>query len=393
MVADMDPTLAKLKGALTDRGWSQRRLARVLGVSPSAMSRLLAGQRKLTAGELAALADALGIPIGFFTGDAGTATRPLALAARLGASSLSSQLRPQLDRVRALLELRALLDRLVSASPATARVRVERPQHPDPIRAGHELAAAVRASLGLGDTPVGDMAALVTQNFGVDIAIEPLDENVVGMLVTDPDVEDEPLAVMLVNSDGVLGRQRFTIAHELAHLLFRDQELVVADVEHSKSSPTEKRAHAFASAFLAPEGGVQAIVDGLAPRPPARDTAARIKWIAQLVTTIAATFGMSLEAASIRACGLGHLSAKEQRTLMDRSIGDIVEAAGQNERLEEFQQRRNVVEPPIDLRDRALFAYQNQLIGIGPLAELWHANDPELLRGALAEQGWAPYSG
>jgi transcriptional regulator with XRE-family HTH domain len=52
----------RIEGLRGDRGVSQRRLADVIGVDPSAMSRIESGQRGLAVGELVAISEFLGVP-------------------------------------------------------------------------------------------------------------------------------------------------------------------------------------------------------------------------------------------------------------------------------------------------------------------------------------------
>src|SRR5450759_2874504 len=52
-------TIAALR---EQRGWSQRALAKVVGLDQSAVSRIEAGKRRVAVGELEAVAQALGVP-------------------------------------------------------------------------------------------------------------------------------------------------------------------------------------------------------------------------------------------------------------------------------------------------------------------------------------------
>ena len=67
---------------------------------------------------------------------------------------------------------------------------------------------------------------------------------------------------ILINSDMVLGRQNFTIAHELYHLFVQDDsEFKVHSCDViNPSSPIEKHANTFASYFLLPRAGVMEVM-------------------------------------------------------------------------------------------------------------------------------------
>ena len=114
-----------------ERNLDQQDLAEAIGVSESVMSRIMNDQRKVSAAELGALADLLGVSSGYLLGKTTSSPRSFAMAARLGA--MTSQLRaeqqsPELEplfaRGRTLLELRGILDRIVEA-PARAALDVE----------------------------------------------------------------------------------------------------------------------------------------------------------------------------------------------------------------------------------------------------------------------------
>lgn len=69
---------------------------------------------------------------------------------------------------------------------------------------------------------------------------------------------DKDINFILVNSDIVLGRQNFTIAHELYHLFVQDDnefKVHSCDVTNPQS-PIERHANTFASYFLLPQDGV-----------------------------------------------------------------------------------------------------------------------------------------
>ncbi len=126
----------------------------------------------------------------------------------------------------------------------------------------------MRAALALGDEPIEDLVELVESRFGVDVSLEPLPEALHGVFITDPTPTegDGRVSVMLVNSTDLYGRQRFTLAHELAHLLFNDADLYWADYRQDDGLDlTELRANRFASAFLMPVGGVRALMSEWEP--------------------------------------------------------------------------------------------------------------------------------
>ena len=68
---------------------------------------------------------------------------------------------------------------------------------------------------------------------------------------------------ILINSDIVLGRQNFTIAHELYHLFVQDDndfKVHSCDVTNPQS-PIERHANTFASYFLLPQAGIVEVME------------------------------------------------------------------------------------------------------------------------------------
>jgi Zn-dependent peptidase ImmA (M78 family) len=134
---------------------------------------------------------------------------------------------------------------------------------------GNDLAAAaisrVRESGQTESDP--DLPGVVEQCFGIDVSVAELGTDFDGLAVS----SDEVKLILLARSP-MPARQRFTLAHELGHLLTGDnQELHLdQDVYDSgrKRDPSEIRANAFAAAFLMPEeslrtaAGSKGLTDG-----------------------------------------------------------------------------------------------------------------------------------
>jgi hypothetical protein len=111
----------------------------------------------------------------------------------------------------------------------------------------------VREALGLGYAAVADLVSAVEHLTGVDVGTMPLTEKVPGICVTDP---DWATSIILVNSNDVAERQRFTLAHELAHVLFGDA--THADAVDGERTSREVLCDEFASNLLIPRAGVRA---------------------------------------------------------------------------------------------------------------------------------------
>lgn len=383
--------LARIRALMVERGVRQTDLAVALGVSEAVISRLMAGGRKLSAAELGVIADRLGSTASYLLGRTSSDVRPFAVAARLGSAEHAPELDTVFARARTLLELRGVLGRLVEGSPREPAVEVERPRTSMYKDAGDQMGVRLRAALGLGDEPLADLVELTERVFGVDVSLEPLPEALHGVFITDPaPVESAArLAVMLVNSDDTFGRQRFTLAHELGHLLFSDAELFWADYrQDGGTSLKEVRANYFASSFLMPAGGVRQLVEKFGPAPG--QVRERHKWLAQLSVETSLRFGVSVRAAVNRLDNLDLLAPRDKRYVDGASVTALVEAADRSAERDALGEYEHIVAPPPRLRDQALFAYTEGMVGIEPLAQLWRSQEPEELRQELAAAGWEP---
>ncbi|MFI7356250.1 helix-turn-helix domain-containing protein [Streptomyces avidinii] len=98
----------------------------------------------------------------------------------------------------------------------------------------------------------GSLAELIEETFGADVAVVRLDDGFDGLAAT-----AEGTKLILLATTANPARQRFTLAHELGHLLAGDNQDVHLDQDifgpAQKRDPGEQRANAFASALLMPE--------------------------------------------------------------------------------------------------------------------------------------------
>lgn len=116
------------------------------------------------------------------------------------------------------------------------------------IKANLELARIrakdTRQFYGIGDYDSVDMFKLLKFNENINIIKMECDEAFSGSLIIKGDVK-----AILLNSDMTYGRQIFTLAHELYHLLY--------DKEKSGNPSIEKEANEFASHFIMPEAALR----------------------------------------------------------------------------------------------------------------------------------------
>jgi len=142
-----------------------------------------------------------------------------------------------LDQVERYLELEELLPGVEQLweAPAGKAFQINR------VEDAEEAAEALRRLWNLGAEPIPVIADLLEEK-GVKVIALQLPENVSGSkaFVRRPEHEDVPVIVVNQGHNGE--RQRFTMAHELAHLVLRFSRLTDAE--------QEKAADRFAGAFL-----------------------------------------------------------------------------------------------------------------------------------------------
>ena len=231
-------------------GLNQRQFAAHIGLEPDKLSKSLSGRRTFSSFELALVADVGGVSVDWIlTGIASAAPSIAARANRddaIDAESISAAARRFAD---AHNQLEILSPRRVEfPTPPPTRDRGF-------VQAGEVLATWAHAQLALGGhSVVGSqqdaLLAAIEQSFGIDAAITELPPGLDGCAW-----QTETMRLLIAARTPYWSRQRFSIAHELGHLLAGDaQELIAEPVDTRAKDPTEKRANAFAASFLMPTG-------------------------------------------------------------------------------------------------------------------------------------------
>jgi Zn-dependent peptidase ImmA (M78 family) len=161
---------------------------------------------------------------------------------------------------------------------------------------GAKRAREARAALGLDPTaPLPCLLDAVVQRAGLPVIVAPLPDDVAGACRRDGD-----RALLWVNGRQFRPRQRFTLAHELAHAWCGHDGHEPVDklttFNGSTTNPYELQANAFAAEFLVPRAAMERLVDG----EPSLDVA----------VLIAAAYGVSTPVVVYRLKQLGLASPK-----------------------------------------------------------------------------------
>lgn len=349
-------------------GLSQGGLAELVGLTQSAISRVESGERSVESLELARIAKALEISVLDLLEE-----RPfmeeLLVAARAEATE-SAGLDRALNRVVDLIRVEQLVDGVNGIDQPEPAAAIPRPRKANPISEGERLARQVRKLWNLDDDPLpNNFESLVEDLSGLSIALEPLGEQVAGLYAC-----ISKTAIALVDSSVPVGRQRFTVAHELCHFLLGDTDRLIVDERLTGRSNAERRANAFAAHFLMPQESIRRYLRNREPDE-------------EVVIELVYTFGVSLQALLWHLFNLNLLSKSKMRRIQELGPKTLSIRYGYGDVWQRLEAEQGVKRPPRPLRERATSAYDRGAIGIEPLADLLGRNDVGALRRELEDQG------
>jgi len=339
-------------------GLSQRDLESRAEISQSTLHRVETGKRtSLTLADFDRLAQALDVGLDDLL--YGSAVEARVLAAGRTSKPAEDGLRVALAQGIELLKLDARLDAVVphlqqEFTPMTLEVAADS----NVQERGRAAAEQVRAALGLGSGPIADLVEAAEHLTGADVGTLPLPSGVAGICATDP---ARATSVVLVNSTDVAERQRFTLAHELGHLLFGDKTHV--DAIDDDRSPREVLCDEFARHLLIPEEGVRAWLGHTAK------TGGKPRVDERIMALLARHFGASPEATRIQLDRMG---------LLPHDLKDVGLPTGRRwayrygwgPQFDSDQAAAAQSRVPRRILDRAIEAYREGKLGIGALAKL-----------------------
>lgn len=238
----------RIRDARKRAGVSQEELGRAVGLERTAVNKIEAGVRKVTALELSEIATMINVRMSSFFEEPTPALVSHRSSQGLDTadSQIDALLAKSADEVEFIVSLGA--DRLgLNAADAVDEAGITPPSSNAEAEA---LAAQARALLGLeAEVPVRQLSDSVAG---------------VGLLVFSRDIGKDTAdagsillargGIALVNSNMKVGRRRLALAHELGHYLIADDYTVdwrVADYA-DRTVPMESRIDRFARAFLLP---------------------------------------------------------------------------------------------------------------------------------------------
>ena len=247
-----------------------------------------------SSGVLLALAEALDVPVAYL---AGRRQIDLKFVRFRTKGPTNKRLRAQLEaQVIHMLE-RYLTIEEVLGLPSIDWVKPSTAPYPVAGRfeeADH-AAENLRRHWGLGDGPIANLAELL-EDRGVKVLATDLTAEVHGLMAEVHRPQDEPIPVIVVRRMQWGDRQRFTMAHELGHLL----------MAVNRRLDVEKAAHRFAGAFLMPQDAMRAALG-----------THRTSICLRELFDLKPVFGVSVQALTHRCLQLGIIGRKLFRRLTD----------------------------------------------------------------------------
>lgn len=236
---------ARLTQARSRLGLSKTDLAGKVGISAAAIGQYEAGVNSPRPEVLDRLASALNVRPEFFS-----VGRPLARIDTVNAHFRSLRSVRVSDRQKALAmatlvwELTFALERYVKLP------EVDLPVVPVGTTPA-EAAALLRGHWGLPDGPVRHLVATV-ESHGIVVAVRPLRE-IEAVDAFSVVIVDRPIIITTPRRSENVFRHRFSIAHEIGHLLLHGDS-----GEHGAAA--EREADEFAAAFLTPAAAMDAVL-------------------------------------------------------------------------------------------------------------------------------------
>ena len=391
----MDPIKLgrRLRAARETRGLSQQAAADALGVPRTAVTQIESGKRSVSTLELTKLAECYRHPVSHFFKEAVEDESEdvlVALLRTVPSLKRDSEVREQVDRCVSLCREGVVLEKILGlglrSGPPVYNVRVPRTAG-QAVTQAEQLADEERSRLNIGNAPLADVAELIGSQ-GIWASGLELPGHLSGLFLRHPSIG---LAI-LVNASHPRGRKRFSYAHEYAHALFdRERTISISSTDNS-AELVEKRANAFAAAFLMPRNGVSEVLRTLDKGLPARheqtifDAASggpiqaefRPPASSQRITykdvaLVAHHFGVSYQAALYRLKSLKYVSQSASVGLLDQEHFGIryLHLLNKRDELEQPEQRPYWDrELRSEIAHLAIEAYRREDISRGRLLEL-----------------------
>ena len=342
--------VARVRQIIAASGRSQRDLADEIGIDGPKLTKSLRGTRQFSSYELAALAEIAGRSVEWIL--TGNDAARLSFAHRSTIASPETVDNP--GREYAVIVAERYADARSFGFVDEPKSLPTPPRGTRYVVAAEQLAATAGALIG---SPVSQLdwpglLASVERAFDVNIAVDELAEGIDGLSLIDGDTR-----IVVIAPTDRSGRQRFTLAHELGHILFRDGgRHVIEEQLFETKSHDESRANAFAASFLMPKDEIS---EWLVGRDPV-DVFSELVW----------DFRVSPDSMAWRLFNLELISAQDRAALSSKTLSRVARSLDRvDEHLARIEASRSM-RAAASLADAYIGAYLAGLVGSGPVSDV-----------------------
>lgn len=369
---------AGLAAALAASGLDASELAAVPLPPGARLEDVLSGEVLLGMDGLIAVSLLTDTPIRVITGRA-PASSSLSVSLRLGEFDTADDLGATLAHAARVLSHRALIVRWLG-EPSMPLAGFAASRHRFALAAGEISAQRVRDVLGYGETdPLGDVTELL-ESQGWPVTHRMMPEGVHGLAVRESGADGAATAWAVYAAVSVpWTRQRWTLAHEMSHVLHDDIGQYVVETADEGEALPEVRAEAFARHLLLPPAALAAAL-------PA-DARAR-GWDA-VVGGLIVEFGVSRRAVVKSLISDGHATADDLARVTAAPVALLIDAAGARERWNALAERQHEPQGSPWLVAGAAELYAQGLADVRVVADVMDV-EPGDAAERLASLGWAP---
>jgi hypothetical protein len=173
-------------------------------------------------------------------------------------------------------------------------------------------------------------------------------------------------------------RQRYTLAHELCHVLYQDSAMVFVNDRETEQSQVdiERRAEYFARHFLVPSAQARRIWNTYRGRGERRALCEFMLY-----------FGISRQSALITLRGLGLMDQQQADRLQEANVTAMMGEAGLGHLWSELTEAQYEPSASVWLLQASLELFEQGLVPVAVVASILDADEAETAAG-LADRGW-----
>jgi Zn-dependent peptidase ImmA (M78 family) len=370
MVMD-DEIIARVRQILDNANLTQRAASQLIGIDEIKLAKSLKGTRNLRSLELALIAKLGNRTVEWLL--TGVEPRSMVFAHRSALTDRTIATEAGSIELALIAERYEGLEAIGLAPEITPAVT--RPQGWSYVDGSNVLAGDAVGRIGklISSLDTPDLIDVIEEQFDVNVVVADLPDGCDGM-----SYQDGPFKAIILGTSEVAARQRYTLAHELAHILWGDAEQGVIKEAMFRvdgdgdGDIVEKRANVFAASFTVPKDELLTLLNGRDPR--------------QAFDWLTWSFGVSPTSMAWRMFNLQLIDEYTRTVLAARSSASCAASVDKLEAHLTKNHRALEMRPPFRLATAAVRAYLAGETGIGPVAQLLRVTEHEARRLVSPEQ-------